>query len=59
MILENINAGFYATGIFPCDPYILQSEAYASNAVPEVAVPGNDGICRLKKTHQCCRFLLH
>jgi hypothetical protein len=31
IILENINAGSYATGIFPCDPDILQSEAYGSS----------------------------
>jgi hypothetical protein len=59
VIFENINAGFYMKDIFPCDPDILQSEAYGSNAVPKVAVSGNGGICKTQKTHQCRRLLLH
>jgi hypothetical protein len=35
--------------IFPCNPDVLQSESYASSAVPEVALQENDEIYKLKK----------
>jgi hypothetical protein len=49
MIPENINAGFYVAGIFPCDPDIMQSKPYASNTAAEDTVPGNGEICKLKE----------
>jgi hypothetical protein len=48
----NTNAGFHATGIFSYDLHILPPESYSSSAAPEVALPEEDEVCRLKRIQQ-------
>jgi hypothetical protein len=55
----NTDTGFDATGILLCGTDILPNESYTTNAVPDVAVPEEDEMCRSKKIQRSSRLLMH